>query len=85
MPQFETKDEEISYWKKKADDIEAEFEEFRENSQMIEQELEASLEQAEKNIRELRTRNNRLQLEYDSLKVGYATAPWYLILSLFFL
>ncbi|XP_075230448.1 nuclear distribution protein nudE-like 1-B isoform X2 [Lycorma delicatula] len=68
MPQFETKDEEISYWKKRAEEIEAELEEFRENSQMIEQELEASLEQAEKTIRELRTRNNRLQLENDSLR-----------------
>lgn len=68
MPKFETKDEEIEYWKKKAEDIENEWEEYRENSAMIEQELESSLEQSEKTVKELRTRNNRLQLENESLR-----------------
>ncbi|XP_022196208.1 nuclear distribution protein nudE-like 1-B [Nilaparvata lugens] len=68
MPKFENKDEEISYWQQRANDIEAELEEFRESSQMIEQELEASLNQAEKTVRELRMRNNRLQLDHDSVR-----------------
>jgi hypothetical protein len=37
----------------------------------LEKELETQLEQADKTIRELRTRNNRLQLDNDTLKVCF--------------
>lgn len=44
------------------------MEEFQENSQLLEKELEASLEQAEKNNRELRQRNTRLATEVEQLR-----------------
>ena len=49
--------------------VERELEEFQENSHQLEKELETQLEQADKTIRELRTRNNRLHLDSDMLKV----------------
>lgn len=50
------------------DDVEHELEEFQENSQMLEKELETSLEQAEKTNRELRQRNTRLATEIEQLR-----------------
>lgn len=44
------------------------MEEFQENSQLLEKELEASLEQAEKTSRELRQRNIRLATEVEQLR-----------------
>lgn len=70
MPQFASKDEEITYWKERSDELDKELEEFREQSHMLEKELEASLEQADRTIRDLRIRNNRLQLENDTLRVS---------------
>lgn len=61
--------EDAAYWRKKAEELERELEDFRESSQMLEKELEASLEQSEKTIRELRLKNNSLQLENENLKV----------------
>lgn len=60
-----------TYWRKKAEELERELEDFRESSQMLEKELEASLEQSEKTIKELRLKNNSLQLENDNLKDKY--------------
>lgn len=51
------------------EDVERELEEFQENSQMLEKELETSLEQAEKTIRELQQRNLRLDNENEQLRV----------------
>lgn len=51
--------------------VERELEEFQENSHQLEKELETQLEQADKTIRELRIRNNRLQLDNDTLKVDF--------------
>ena len=48
--------------------MEKELEEFQENSQMLEKELENSLDQAEKNNRDLRQRNARLNTEVDQLR-----------------
>ncbi|CAG2053023.1 unnamed protein product [Timema podura] len=48
--------------------VERDLEEFQENSQQLEKELETSLEQAEKTTRDLRTRNNRLQLDNDTIR-----------------
>jgi TolA-binding protein len=55
-------------------EVERELEEFQENSQQLEKELETQLEQADKTIRELRTHNNRLQLDSDTLKVDFIIA-----------
>lgn len=44
------------------------MEEFQENSQLLEKELEVSLEQAEKANRELRQRNTRLATEVEQLR-----------------
>lgn len=63
--------EDASYWRNKAEEFEREFEDFRESSQMLEKELEASLEQAERTVRELRLKNNSLQLENEALKDKY--------------
>lgn len=53
---------------RRKEDIERELEEFQENSQMLEKELEGSLEQSEKSNRELRQRNTRLANEIDQLR-----------------
>ncbi|KAJ4443911.1 hypothetical protein ANN_05698 [Periplaneta americana] len=85
IPSFSSKDEEILYWKDLAAQlhqgleearedtrqVERELEEFQENSQQLEKELETQLEQADKTIRDLRTRNNRLQLDNDTLKDSF--------------
>lgn len=65
-----TEDPEV-YWKNRAEELERELEDFREQSQDLEKELEASLEQAEKIARDYRVRCNKLQLENDTLKVLY--------------
>lgn len=74
-PEFLSKDDEIQYWMdlahemhQKKDDAERVLEEFQENSQMLEKELETSLEQAEKTNRELRQRNSRLATEVEQLR-----------------
>ncbi|KAL1131029.1 hypothetical protein AAG570_012267 [Ranatra chinensis] len=67
----ETSGDLVSHWKNKTEELERELEEFRESSQMYERELESSLEQADKTIKELRLRNNALQLENDTLKSGH--------------
>lgn len=74
-PQFLSKDDEIQYWMdlahqmhQRKEDVERELEEFQENSQMLEKELETSLEQAEKANRDLRQRNTRLATEVEQLR-----------------
>lgn len=74
-PKFVSKDEEALYWKnlaqqlhRRKEDTERELEEFQEHSQLLEKELEASLEQAEKTNRELRQRNIRLATEVEQLR-----------------
>lgn len=73
MPKFATAQEETIFWKKKYEELEKEYEEYMQNSQMIEKELEMSLEQAEKMNRDLKTRNNHLVLENETLKVNCIT------------
>jgi len=72
---FATPAEEIEYWKSKAvafeqqaKDVKEELEEYQEGSKELEAELEAQLDQAEKNSREYKSLANRLQVENDSLK-----------------
>jgi len=74
---FSNKDDEISYWKErskefeeKAQEIENEYEEFRESSSTLEKELEKSLEQSEQSFREMRTKCNRLTFDLDNFRVS---------------
>ncbi|XP_073976111.1 nuclear distribution protein nudE-like 1-B isoform X2 [Rhodnius prolixus] len=60
--------QDVSFWRNRAEEIEKEFEDFRENSQMLEREMEISLEQADKTIKELSLKCNTLQLENDRIK-----------------
>lgn len=78
MSHFKNKDEEILHWKGRCEDLEKELEEFRENSQLYERELESSLEQADKTIREFKLRSNRLHLEVDTVKVSPAISKYIL-------
>lgn len=75
MATFKDKDDEITYWKRKYDEVDKEAEEYRESCQLIEKELELSLEQAEQQVRELRSKCNRLQFENENLRV--CTYPLY--------
>lgn len=61
----------VGFWKSKCEEIERELEDFRESSQMLERELESALEQDQKTIKDLRIKNNRLQLENDTLKASF--------------
>ncbi|XP_076680810.1 nuclear distribution protein nudE isoform X2 [Andrena cerasifolii] len=72
---FLSKDDEIQYWMdlahdlhRRKEDIERDLEEFQENSQLLEKELEVSLEQAERTNRDLRQRNTRLATEVEQLR-----------------
>lgn len=71
MPQFTSLQEEVNFWKSKCEEIERDFEEFQQNSLMLEKELETSLDQAEKTNRDLKTKNNHLMLENETLKVRF--------------
>ncbi|KAJ1527823.1 hypothetical protein ONE63_007768 [Megalurothrips usitatus] len=68
MSQSRSSDDPELYWKNRAEELERELEDFREQSQDLEKELEASLEQSEKIARDYRVRCNKLQLENDTLK-----------------
>uniref|UniRef100_A0A0A9XPK0 Nuclear distribution protein nudE 1-A n=1 Tax=Lygus hesperus TaxID=30085 RepID=A0A0A9XPK0_LYGHE len=67
----EDHENDVAYWRNKAEETERELEDFRESSQMLEKELENSLEQSDKTIKELRLKNNALLLENDTLKDKY--------------
>ncbi|CAG0881331.1 unnamed protein product [Cyprideis torosa] len=75
IPGFRSSEEEVAYWKElalryknSADELRDEYEEFQQSSRELEQELETQLEQNETRIRDLRTSNNRLLLENETLK-----------------
>lgn len=76
QPTFENKDEEIQYWKNLAtqyyediDRIQKESDEFVSESQQLEREYEATIEQNEKKIKELTLANNRAYNEIESTRV----------------
>ncbi|XP_065210282.1 nuclear distribution protein nudE homolog 1 isoform X2 [Planococcus citri] len=69
--EFASVQDEVNYWRDRCEETEREYEEFRQNSHLLEKELEISLEQAEKANRELKTRNNHLVLENETLKKNY--------------
>lgn len=75
IPNFADSQQEIDFWKKKAeelkrslDETKEELEEFQTSSQELEQELETQLEQAERKVRDFAAANQRLQAECESLK-----------------
>lgn len=55
-------------------DVKEELDEFQESSQQLEAELEASLEQKEKQCRDLNATVQQLQLETESLHVSFFLA-----------
>ncbi len=72
---FKSPSEEIAYWKKLANESQAEaktakeeLDEFQEGSRELEAELEAQLEQAEARLKEYRSLSNRLQMDNDQLR-----------------
>uniref|UniRef100_A0A8D8YMQ3 Nuclear distribution protein nudE-like 1-B n=1 Tax=Cacopsylla melanoneura TaxID=428564 RepID=A0A8D8YMQ3_9HEMI len=67
-PEFKDKDEEIAYWKDKCTELEHDLAELSENSKSVESELEALLQDADKNNKELRTKNNRMRLDFETLQ-----------------
>ena len=75
--QFNSVEEECCYWKELAKlylaektDSQQEFENFTEESRQLENELEATLLQNEKQIRDLNTTVNSLRDENESLRVS---------------
>ncbi|XP_049818243.1 nuclear distribution protein nudE-like 1-B isoform X2 [Aethina tumida] len=76
QPSFECKDDEIQYWKNLAEryyeDLERltkESDEFIGESQQLEKEYEATIDQNEKKIKELTIANNRMQNELDACRL----------------
>ncbi|XP_008479329.1 nuclear distribution protein nudE-like 1-B isoform X2 [Diaphorina citri] len=68
MAEFKDKDEEIKYWKEKCIELEKDLAELSESSKQVENELEALLQDADKNNKELRTKNNRMKLDFETLQ-----------------
>lgn len=75
-PRMTDKDEQVRYWKEQAKvhqerlhDLETEFDEFRESSSTLERELEKDLDVAEKTIKEMRVKNNRLIFDLEESRV----------------
>lgn len=56
-------------WKDKYRALEKEYDDFREQSQSLERELEMDVELLEKNNKELKSKNNQLQFDLDTLRV----------------
>jgi len=56
-------------WKEKYKALEKEYDDFREQSQSLERELEMDVEALEKNNKELKSKNNQLQFDLDTLRV----------------
>lgn len=78
-PTFTNIHDECAYWKQKCReyatklaDARQEFHDFCENSRELEAELETSLEQREKTIRDLKHSLNQIQNDNESLRVSGA-------------
>lgn len=78
-PTFTNVHDECAYWKQKCrefatklTDTKQEFHDFCENSRELEAELETSLEQREKTIRDLKHSLNQIQNDNESLRVRTA-------------
>lgn len=75
-PKFSGVDEECAFWKKrctvlsqKLNEAKQEYNDFVENSRELEAELETTLEQREKSVRDLKSSLNQLQNDNESLRV----------------
>lgn len=73
---FKSIDDECAYWKQRCDDYrlklsetKQEYAEFAADSRDLEKELETSLEQREKTIRDLKHSLNQIQTDNESLRV----------------
>lgn len=78
LPTFKSIEEECAYWKDRCAEIKhklidtrQEFTDFEENSRELEAELEATLEQREKQIRDLKSSLSQIQNDNESLRVSY--------------
>lgn len=78
IPTFGSIEEECVYWKNRCSEIKQklidtrqEFTDFEENSRELETELETTLEQREKHIRDLKNSLTQLQSDNESLRVSY--------------
>jgi predicted nucleic acid-binding Zn-ribbon protein len=56
-------------WKDKYRALEKEYDDFREQSQSLERELEMDVELLEKNNKELKSKNNQIQFDLETLRV----------------
>lgn len=77
-PIFNTLEDECAYWKKrchgytqKLAEAKQEYNDFVENSRELEAELETTLEQREKTIRDLKSSLNQIQNDNESLRVSF--------------
>jgi len=75
LPEFQSPADEITYWKKKAeewkflaDSSKEELDEFQEGSRELEAELEQQLEQLEIKNKDLKSLTNRLQMENEEIR-----------------
>ena len=73
---FSSLDEECAFWKTKCTSLsqklveaKQEYNDFVENSRELEAELETSLEQREKTVRDLKSSLNQIQNDNESLRV----------------
>lgn len=79
LSKFDSLEEECAYWKKRCMahsqmvvEAKQEYNDFVEYSRELEAELETTLEQREKTIRDLQSTSNLLQNENESLRVSIA-------------
>lgn len=67
-------------WRDKYRALEKEYDDFREQSQSLERELEMDVDMLEKNNKELKSKNNQLQFDLDTLRVskrsGFGFPVW---------
>lgn len=82
LPTFKSIDDECAHWKgrynavkQKLIETKQELSEFEESSRQLEAELEASLDQREKNIQDLKHSLNQLQTDNESLRVSMQRIP----------
>lgn len=80
IPVFTNKDEEIEFWKNKANSLYQELqiqkqdaEEFEAESRQLEKEYDITISQNEKTIKELKIAFSKAQLELESLKTKFET------------
>ena len=60
----------IEFWKEKYEDLNAQYDEFQKHSYELENELELQLKHSDEKIKDLQTRNNRLQIDNETIKVS---------------